>query len=267
MPTLYSELLRVLESPASSTAKIAHVVRRDIGMTSRVLKLANSALYGCRSKVSDPEIAIALLGTEATKALALTIGMFPDSGTHGGAKEELDRLWEHSLTVSRTARKLAELACADVRTVENSFTAGLLHDIGRLILISKFPGEWEAIEELAAAQKIGMSEAEYEVLGVSHAEIGAYLLDTWNLPRPIIEALAWHTRPASSPLRSVCPLVFVHLANSLCAPFCPMPSDRPPNRELDLGFLEACGVRRSYKEWISAFNLQAADEQTGNPKN
>jgi len=191
MPSLYSGLLRELESPVSSTVKVAEIVRRDIVMTSTILKLTNSAQYGFGSKVSDPVQAVAILGTEATKALPLTIGVFSESVRIGVAKGEMDRLWEHSLAVSRTARKLAELAGADVRTVENSFTAGLLHDMGRLVLISSCPGQWSALKLFSSAQNISMSEAEYEMLGCSHAEIGAYLLNLWNLPTPIVEALAW----------------------------------------------------------------------------
>ena len=96
--------------------------------------------------------------------------------------------------------------------VDDALTAGLLHDIGKLVLACAFSSQYKSILSRAAEEKIGMWAAEREVLGCSHAEIGAYLLGLWGLPHSIVEAVAWHHRPSDSPVTGFSALLAVHAA-------------------------------------------------------
>ncbi len=248
IPSLYTELLGAIDSPMVSNERIGQIIERDMGMTLKMLKLANSALFGFRSRVSNAAQAVGILGTETIKALVLTIGVFSDASDATGLGDRLRGLWEHSLRISRLSRKLAHLAGANAGEIENSLTAGLLHDVGKLVIAWKLPEQWREIESIAQAKQISMLDAEYECLGCSHAEIGAYLMGSWSLPMQIIDAVAWHHHPSASLARRLSPLLFVHLAHSIPAPqgYEGTGSQEP----IDQGFLKNCGIGPEHEEWI-----------------
>jgi HD-like signal output (HDOD) protein len=123
--------------------------------------------------------------------------------------------------------------------VEESFTAGLLHDIGELILASQLKTEYEAIRKLAETEGISSIDAEFRVLGCSHAEVGAYLLATWGLPSRVVETVAWHHLPSSSPLQESYPLAAVHVAECVSHNLKALRSE--DHLDIDYDFLERCG--------------------------
>lgn len=189
-PRMYQELTAALEDPDSDVKKIAAIVERDVGMSSRVLKFANSAYFAFAKRVSSIESAIVCLGTTAVRHLALTFEVFNAWGpARGPAFDELER---HSLLVARIARKLAaNRAQADV-----AFAAGLLHDAGRLVLMSRAGEQFGAAIEEARRRCVPLHIVEAEVLGATHAEVGAYLLGLWDLPHDVVEPVAFHhSRP------------------------------------------------------------------------
>ena len=189
-PRMYQALTAALEDPNSDVKKLAAIIERDVGMSSRVLKFANSAYFGFVQSVSSIESAIVCLGTTAVRHLALTFEVFNAWGAARGPA--FDQLEMHSLLAARIARKMTpDRAQADV-----AFAAGLLHDAGRLVLMSRAGDQFGAVLEEARRRHAPLHVVEAEMLGATHAEVGAYLLGLWDLPHAVVEPVALHhSRP------------------------------------------------------------------------
>lgn len=246
IPSFYAELLHTLESPLASNEQIGKIVKRDLAMATKILKIANSALFGLRSQVASASQAVGMLGTETIKTLAVVVGIFSEVHGDSEMKRQMETLWRHSFAIGHLSRELAAAAQVNAHEIENAFTAGMLHDVGKLLMFWKLPEQWKAAVSLAENKQLSASEAELEILGCTHAEVGAYLLGSWGLPMPIVNAAAWHRRLLASPSHRVCPLVFVHLAHAM---------ERAKNTSsadmaLDREFLEQCGCWRDCQEWI-----------------
>jgi putative nucleotidyltransferase with HDIG domain len=184
-PRMYQALTVALEDPGTDARKLAAIIEKDVGMSSRVLKFANSAFFGFAQRVSSIESAIVCLGTTAVRHLALTFEVFSAWGASGPA---FDALEKHSVLVARIARKLAsDRAHADV-----AFAAGLLHDAGRLVLMSRTGDQFRHAQEEARRRRAPLHVVEAEMLGATHAEVGAYLLGLWDLPHDVVEPVALH---------------------------------------------------------------------------
>lgn len=194
LPAVYQEILSLLQAPSTTLDDLARVIRRDPGMTANLLKLVNSAYFGLRHRISDPGEAVAYLGIDTLKSLALAHGIFQQirgfpPGINGPA------LWGHSVDVAAASRQIARAEGLD-RTVQNdAFTGGLLHDIGLMILASSFHGEYERIAALMEAEGLDLTAAESRVLGAHHGQVGGYLLSLWGVPDPVVEAVTRHHEP------------------------------------------------------------------------
>lgn len=188
-PRLYHALTEALSDPDVPIKRLAALVEGNLGMTSRVLQFVNSAYYGLTRRISSIEEALVLLGIGTVRQLALTLEvaqMFGDPGGQGPLSlEELER---HGLLTARIARRIL----GDPARAEAAFAAGLLHDCGKIVLMSRLPEPFAEAVALAAREGRPLHEAERAVLGADHAEVGAYLLGLWGLPHPIVEAVAFH---------------------------------------------------------------------------
>ena len=215
LPTLYLEVLEAVQDPHGTLERVGDIMSRDIGMTAKMLQLVNSAFFGLRRHVSSPVEAVKLLGLDTIKALILSMQIF----SHFDRKQEgafsLDVLWQHSLATSTCAKRIAQEEHQDRHVADHAFMAGLLHDVGKLVLVANLPELYSAA--LVQAQEHGTTEweAEHALLGTTHAEVGAYLLGLWGLPDPIVEALAFHHCPSACPDQRFSPLTAVHIANVL----------------------------------------------------
>ncbi len=201
-PGLYTELLEYIQTPDASIKQIGNIVSRDMTMTAKILQLVNSAFFGLAQRVVDPLRAVALLGIENLKALILDIHIFStfDSTKHSTV---IDDLWKHSISVGRLAREIAMLERCPQSTIDDALTTGALHDIGKLVL-------------LYAGEKTPVSlKDEYDTLGTSHAEAGAYLLGLWGIPASIVRGVAYHHRPSGSGENAFTSSMAVHVANAL----------------------------------------------------
>jgi len=185
-PSVYQALTAALGNPDTDAKRIAGIIERDVGMSSRALKFANSAYFGFSRPVSTIEAAVVRLGTNAVRHLALTFEVFRMWGAPSGAGFE--RLERHALLTARIARRLpSKKAIADL-----AFAAGLLHDAGLLLLMGSGGESFSAAIDRARSRGVPLHVAEAEVLGVSHAEVGAYLLALWDLPHDVVEPVALH---------------------------------------------------------------------------
>jgi len=215
LPDLYIEIVEELQREDASIQKVGRIISKDVGMTAKVLQLVNSAFFGLRRHVSDPSQAVCLLGLETIKALVLSIHVFSKLEQANVAGFSLQRLWEHSMVTGTLAKRIAAEQDSDEKTADHALMAGLLHDAGKLVLAANLPEQYGKVLALAEMKAVSQGEAEKEVFGTTHAEVGAYLLGLWGLPGPIVEAIAFHHRPTESLANSFAPLTAVHVANAL----------------------------------------------------
>ncbi|MGQ9688779.1 MAG: HDOD domain-containing protein [Desulfobaccales bacterium] len=195
LPALYFEILQELESDYCFIQKVGEIIARDIGMTAKILQLVNSAFFGFYHHVSSPVQAAELLGTEVIKVLVLSEKIFSSLDHHKLAAFKFESLWEHSLVTGLTAKTIARKERHSQTEIDQAFMAGVLHDSGKLVLAANFPDKYKETTALAQEAGLFLWEAERRVLGVSHGEIGAYLLALWGLPEAIVDAIARHHEP------------------------------------------------------------------------
>jgi len=215
LPGMYHEIMAELRSEDASLERIARIVSKDAGMTAKVLQLANSALMGVRYEVSNPTQAVTLIGTEMVRALVLSVHVFSQFEDQQGAVPHLTALWEHSIAVGCLAQRIAAGEKCAKGLVDESFTAGLLHEIGKLVLLAQMPKEYGVILENVKEKSATLAAAEREQFGCTHADLGAYLMSLWGLPHPLIHAVAFHDRPAESVEKRFSSLTAVHGADAV----------------------------------------------------
>ncbi len=212
LPTLYQELLEELNQKDPKMQKIGEIVKKDIGMTVKILQIINSAFFGLRRNISDAGEAIGFLGLDTVAALTLSIGVFSQFESKNGTDSIPGVLWEHSMAVALTAKNIAKAVNKD--TANDAFTAGLLHDIGEVVLAVNLPEQYALISKMSETEGITRREAEAKIFETTHSEVGAYLLGLWGLPRSIVEAVAFHDLPSRFQNGVFAPLTAVHVSNT-----------------------------------------------------
>lgn len=247
LPALYTEVLKELQSPEPAIERISRIISRDAGMTAKILQLVNSAFFGFYRRINDPVQAIMILGLEKIRSLALTVHIFSQIDQAQWDRFNLGLLWKHNLLVGQCARDIGQTLNPDKFFLEEIYMAGLLHDIGKIILMANLPKEYEQV--LSGSRLLpGISDitAEYGRFGASHAEIGAYLLGLWGLSTPIVEAVAFHHQPSQCRSQKFSPLTAVHAANGL------LHEAQLPDKEipgLDMEYIESLNLTGKLPAW------------------
>jgi putative nucleotidyltransferase with HDIG domain len=213
VPTLYFELEKELQSSDPSIQNVGNIIGQDPGMTAKILQLANSPFFGLRRSISNPAETVAYLGLDRIQHLFLALHIFSQFKNINSSAFSIELLWEHSLSTAIQAKEIASDEEADKGIREDSFTAGLLHDFGKLLFASKLPEKYDRAVSIARTDNIPLCQAEVKVLGVTHAEIGAYLFGIWGLPNSIVEAVAYHHHPADCGNNVFCSLTALHAAD------------------------------------------------------
>lgn len=248
IPTLYMEIVDKANQPDSSLEDVARIIARDPGMTAKILKLVNSAFFGLRRELSSTEEAVAYIGLDTIKSLVLSIHAFSQFAHANAGGLTMESLWAHSLNVAARSKLIAQLEQADRKAVDEAFTAGMLHDIGKLVLAANMPEVFAQSVRLAEAEGLEFYRAEVQVLGASHADIGGYLLGLWGLPVPVVEAIALHHQPGLMPQPAFSPLTIVHAADVLVweGMAAATAMGRP---QLDVDYLAAVGMTERVTVW------------------
>jgi putative nucleotidyltransferase with HDIG domain len=252
LPAVYHKILETLRSPRASCMSVGQIVSEDPAMAAKVLQLVNSAFFGLGRNISNPCQAVTLLGLDTIRALVLSIHVFSELDQRQVKALSLDALWAHSLTVGTLAKRIAQAEVQDPKVWDDALLAGLLHDIGKLVLGTNLPDEYLAVRERAAEGEVSLPEAERQVFGASHAEIGAYLLGLWALPDPIVEAAAFHHRPSQYQSRRFSPLSAVHAADCLCTANSEEDT-ATPEQAFDLAYLDALGLPDRADAWRALY--------------
>jgi len=192
VPGVYRALLEELRDPRSTSQRLADVVKQDMAMCAKILQLVNSSFFGLSRKIASVHTAISYLGTNTLKNLVLTTELFRQFDGKGSPSEfSIDGLQKHVVLTAQIAAQL----CHNKRQSDNAFTAAILHDVGKLVLLTRMPDLFIQIERMMIDEEKSMHDAEFDLLGATHADLGAYLLATWGLPYPVVEAVAHHHRP------------------------------------------------------------------------
>lgn len=195
LPLVYQELMSAMSRPDVTSQKIAQIIEKDTAMAAKTLQLVNSACFGVSHNITRLDQAVTYLGMEMIKNLSLTVHVFSSLEPRAlrcGFSFEAQQ--EHSLITARVARQLM----ATQQKAQDAFTAGLLHDVGNLVLAVCVPAKFRGVVQACSTTRRPQHEIEAELLGVTHAEVGAYLLGLWGLPLPIVEAVAFHHNPGSA---------------------------------------------------------------------
>ena len=253
IPQLYAQLIQLLADPEVGLRDLGQVIERDVGIAARILQIANSAFFGLPKQVRTIEQALNYTGVNTVKSLVLSAEVFRAfSDGNGSNRVPVDEMQDHALLTANIARKLP----ADRAIAEEAFTAAILHDVGKLVLASRLPEEFLENQATAAETQRPLEDIEEDRYGVSHAEIGAYLLALWGLPETLVEAVAHHHAPMRVDHGSFELLDAVHLANHLANET--MGDDAEAAGGLDPVYLETLKLEERMDVW-----REMAAEQAG----
>ena len=188
IPTVLTRIIALTDAEDASGRDLVDVVEHDQALTSKILRLANSAFFGQSRRVATIPRAVMLLGFSTVRNLALGVKVW-DAMARGIVPERLQELWVHAVMVAVATKVLTAKLCAG--DPDEAFTAGLLHDVGRLVLATRFKNAyWNAAA--VAGEGRSIVDVEQEAFGVHHAEVGGWLLEAWGLPPSIVEATRLH---------------------------------------------------------------------------
>ncbi|MFQ5462355.1 MAG: HDOD domain-containing protein [Phycisphaerae bacterium] len=261
LPTLYTELMEELQHPDASCKRVGEIIAQDPGMSAKILQLVNSAFFGIPRQVTGTVEATGLLGTDTIKALVLTIEVFGQLGAEGIDGFSPESIQQHCTETATLAKQIAVDEKAPKETADAAMMAGFLHDIGKLVLAHNFPDAYGRAHDYMDKTHSCLCDAERNVLGATHAEVGAYLLGLWGLPESIVVAAAFHHFPSRSHDPAFSPLTAVHVANVFLHERDHAGEDGASER-LDTDYLEQLGVADRVSVWRENFdNHHSAEAQ------
>ncbi len=194
LPMVVSKIVELVDNPKTNAATLSRLIATDPGLTARMLKLANSAFYGFPRRIGTINLAIVVLGFNTVKDLGVSSSLVDRFNiSHEVTGFDMTGFWEHSIGTAIAARMISREG--NYRVVGEAFVTGLLHDIGRLVIVRYLPQEFTEIQRLQEKKDYLLWEAEKEILGLCHAEIGGLLTRRWNLPEQIVDAIRYHHQP------------------------------------------------------------------------
>ncbi|MBT5709299.1 HDOD domain-containing protein [Verrucomicrobia bacterium] len=212
---VYHKVVKEINSPDGSLATVAELVEDDPILTARILKTANSAAFGFRRRIADPQQAVMLLGGERLKSILIftvVLSVTEYNQCHGFNPE---KFWGQSVRSAELARKIMKSTTRDQTLIDAAFTAGLVHDIGSLLMAVNIPDEYgEILAEIDGDETL-LQREEYRSLKTSHTELGTHILESWDLPYPILEAVLWHHDDERVPADGGTPLSAVFAADAI----------------------------------------------------
>lgn len=210
LPAVITELIRSLVDPDVNVDHLARQIAQDQAITAKTLRLANSSFFGLPRQVQSVADATAVLGLRSVRNIAMAAGV--GRSFAGAQRSALDfaAFWRHALGCALAAEALAERTDQDPGL---AFTAGLLHDVGRLVLASGFAPQYREVQACQFERDCPVQEAECAVLGFDHGEVGALLAEQWNFSSALVDAIALHHRCNDAPRTPLADLI--HLADNI----------------------------------------------------
>ena len=206
IPSVLKKLLAVIENPKISLTEVGNFIQSDPVLTSRVLKMVNSPIYGFPGRISAVQQALILLGLNVVRGLLLGVSVFEVM------QKSMVGLWEHSLGCAIAARIIAKKK--NIPEPEEISIAGLLHDIGKVVMILRYKEIYEDVIKAAETENLLIMEAEKSIFDITHADSGSWIAKKWNFPQSLVEVIEYHHKPNLSKSLPVQASI-VHLADLL----------------------------------------------------
>jgi len=207
LPDVFGKIIPLMESPSAGAQDISNIISSDQALSAKILRVVNSAFYGFPGRISNISHALIILGFDVVKGLILSTAVFDMMKTGG-----LHGLWKHSLSCAAAARVIARKTNSP--NPDEISTSALLHDIGKVVIRIELPDESALIDQLVAEKEISTYDAEQEILGFNHADVGGWLCHEWHLPARLAEPITHHHNPHLSKSALV-PTATVNFADSL----------------------------------------------------
>jgi putative nucleotidyltransferase with HDIG domain len=248
LPRTYAELRTALADPYASINHVVAIVEKDVAISAKILQLVNSAFFGLTRDISDIKTAVNYLGIDILQNLVLSVEAFrtfkPKKPIPGFSLEEFH---QHAQLTAKIAARIPGQSSLSSSVV----VAAMLHDVGKLVMAERIPDHFARAMAGVEQEKRPLYSIEEELIGVSHAEVGAYLLSLWGLPYPVVEAVAHHHHPERIPPGKLDMTSIVYVANLLAHENSALHSGGSPSFHLpiDLKVLESCGTVEKLPVW------------------
>ncbi len=210
LPTIAMEVVDMVDNPKTSASMLGKLISTDQALTAKVLKIANSPFYGFPKKISTIDFAIIVLGYDALKEIVISISLVSSLQKKTDQIFDAKTFWDHAIASGVLARRLGR--DLGYRVSGEVFVGGLLHDMGISVLHRYFKNEYKRIVEISRETDLTFLEAEESVLGVTHADVGGWLAERWNLPDHLVEAISLHHAPDKA-TRNLDLVALIHCAD------------------------------------------------------
>lgn len=249
IPSIYMELNDALASGITGAADIAKIIEQDPAMTAKILQLVNSAFFALSSHVFKIKDAVVILGIRQLRDLFLVSRLFQHYPQDSNwTTFSFESLQSRCMVVGRFARSI----CRDLRVpseiADKAFLASLLQDIGMLVFATRDPGQYREIMQQAAAMDQPLYAIGKLKLGVTHMEVGAYMLNLWNLPPEVVDAVLFHAFPNTTRNNQITPLTAVHIADAMLPDVLNVTECRISSR-LSYSYIERLSLQEKMQKW------------------
>ena len=214
LPRAFTRITDELSKGEPSPKLVGEIVAEDAGLTANILKLVNSAYFGLARPISTPQQAVIILGVNVIRSVILSLHVFKSFETSAETSFSLSKLWAHCMRTASITRAIAKVEGLGKEDADNAYIAALLHDVGKLLLSAHCADECSEIMREVRASNRRVADVEAERLGLTHAQVGAYLLGLWGLPSSVVHAVALHHSETPEP-GGLCPADVAYFANLL----------------------------------------------------
>lgn len=248
LPNSYIEITEELRKEDCSMRKVADIVHRDVAMSAQILKLVNSSFFGLPNHITDIAQAVSFLGIDVLRPLVLSIGTFSQFTHKKLDFKSMEEVIHFSMMTASFCREIARHEKFSKEDEENMYVAGLLNEIGDIVILSELPADYREIYKEIKEKNISHLEAEEAVLGVNHGEIGAYLLGIWGLKDCITEAIAYFMNPIACCNMENQLLPVLHFSWASALAFCKDGNDTEM-KSLSIDYMEKCGKKDNIPVW------------------
>jgi HD-like signal output (HDOD) protein/ActR/RegA family two-component response regulator len=247
LPRLYQAITEEMNKEDVSLKRVSGIIGKDVAMTAKVLQLVNSAFFGLGRRVGSIEQAVSYLGIDVIRSLVVSQSAF--SSFESSDLGFYQNLWNHSTMTGMLAKEIAESQSDDAILHGEALQAGMLHDIGALVLAARMPEKYRETRKIAESGAGELAKREEEAFGCDHGRVGAYLMGLWGLSDRIVEAIAYHDYPSKCSYRQFSPLTAVHVGSVLVLEATGQGNLEAP---LDVEYLGAIGCADKIPQWREA---------------